>query len=112
MTDGGAAHSGGRIGEPYNLTRACLGARGEDPAYASRPAFSFIDGEHARCFAWGRAETTGELGKIVRDGQLLVGVTPAIGPHRMGEVRDRVAERAALRAERNATIHAAPSLLT
>ena len=60
-------------GDPFNLVRACLGRRAEDPAFAQRPAFSFIDGTHVR--EWTYAEVWSEVTRIAR-GLLARGLQP------------------------------------
>ncbi len=70
-----------------------------------------VDAEHARALARRRAEASRELRKVVRRVQPLDGVAPAVLVDEVVPVGDQVAERAALVAEGNATVHAARALL-
>ncbi len=69
-----------------------------------------VDAEHARRLARRRAEATGELGEVVRRVQPLDRVAPVVAVHEVVPVGDEVAERAAVVAERDAAVHAAPGL--
>ena len=67
--------------------------------------------EHAGRLARGRAERAGELREVVRGVQALDGLAPVVAPHQVVPLGDQVPERAALVAERDAAVHAAPGLL-
>ena len=69
-----------------------------------------IDAEHTARLARRRAETTGELGKIVRGVKALDGLTAFVAPGEVVPLRDQVAERAAVVAERDAAVHAPTGL--
>src|SRR5919109_1127795 len=70
-----------------------------------------VDVEHAGRLARRRADQTGELRKVVRRVELRKRVAPAIAIDEVVPVRDQVAERAALVAERDAAVHAASALV-
>ena len=70
-----------------------------------------VDPEHARAFAGRGAEAARPLREVVRRVQPLNGVLPVVAVHEVVPVRDDVAERTALVAERNAAVHAARRLL-
>lgn len=59
--------------EPFNLARESLGKRAENAEFASRPAFSFVDGEHVE--RWTYAEAWAEVRRIAR-GLLSKGLVP------------------------------------
>lgn len=63
----------GELYTPYNLAAECLRVHAEDPATATRPAFSFVDGEHVS--RWTYAEAWAEVQRIGR-GLLARGLVP------------------------------------
>ena len=69
-----------------------------------------VDGQHAGRLARRRADQPGELGEVVRRVQLVDRVAPAALVDQVVPVRDQVAERAAVVAERDAALHAAGAL--
>ncbi len=69
-----------------------------------------VDAEHARRLARRRAQPAGELGEVVRRVQPVDRVAPVVAVDEVVPVRDQVAERAAVVAERDAAVHAAPGL--
>ena len=69
-----------------------------------------VDAEHARRLARRRAQAAGELGEVVRGVQPVDRVAPVVAVHEVVPVGDQVAERAAVVAERDAAVHAAPGL--
>jgi len=69
-----------------------------------------VDAQHARGLARRRAQAAGELGEVVRGVQPLDGITPVVAVDEVVPVGDEVAERAAVVAERDAAVHAAPGL--
>jgi hypothetical protein len=69
-----------------------------------------VDAEHAGALAGGRAQPAGELGEVVGGMQPVDGVVPQVPVHEVVPVRDEVAERAALVAERDAAVHAPAGL--
>ena len=92
-----------------------------DPALAPRPVddldLDLLDGdrvladaEHARGLARRRAQPAGELGEVVGGVQPLDRVAPVVAVDEVVPVGDEVAERAAVVAERDAAVHAAPGL--
>ena len=107
-------------GDP--LARAApIGTCGVDPALVPRPVDDLdldlldrhrvgVDAEHARRLARRRAQPAGELGEVVRGVQAVDGVAPVVAVDEVVPVRDQVAERAAVVAERDAAVHAAPGL--
>jgi hypothetical protein len=70
------------------------------------------DAQHAGRFAGRRAEPAGELREVVGGVQRLRGRRPGAGPDQVVPVRDAVAQRAPLMAERDAAVHAAGRLVT
>ncbi len=70
-----------------------------------------VDPEHAGGLAGCRTETPGELGEVVGGVQALHGPRPVVAVDQVVPLRDQVAERAAVVAERNATVHAPRALL-
>ncbi len=70
-----------------------------------------VDAEHARSFARRRAQASGEFREVVRRVQPFDRGAPPIAIHEIVPVRNQVAERAALMAERNAAVHAARRLI-
>ena len=70
-----------------------------------------VDVEHAGRLARRRADQAGELGEVVGGVQLRERVAPAVAVDEVVPVRDQVAERAALVAERHAAVHAARALV-
>ena len=92
-----------------------------DPALVPRPLddldLDLLDGdrvladaEHARRLARRRAQPAGELGEVVGGVQALDRVAPVVAVDEVVPVGDEVAERAAVVAERDAAVHAAPGL--
>ena len=75
-----------------------------------RDGVAFVDLEHARRLAGRGAQPAGELGEVVRAVQLLARLGPAVAVDEVVPVRDQVADRAAVMAERHAALHAAGSL--
>ena len=71
-----------------------------------------VDAQDARRLARRRAQATGELGEVVRGVQAVDRFAPVFAVDEVVPVRDEVAERAAVVAERDAAIHAAPGLFT
>ena len=69
-----------------------------------------VDREHAGGLARRRADQAGPLGEVVRGVQLLDRLAPAALVDEVVPVRDQVAERAAVMAERDAALHAARAL--
>ncbi len=69
-----------------------------------------IDAQHTRGLARRRTEPAGELREVVRRVQPLDRLLPVIPPDQVVPLRDQVAERAALMAERDPTVHAATGL--
>ena len=70
-----------------------------------------VDAEHARPLARRRAQPAGELREVVGGVQPLDRVAPAVVAHQVVPLRDQVAQRAAVVAERNAAVHAPGRLL-
>ena len=70
-----------------------------------------VDAEHARSFARRRAQSTREIGKVIRGVQAIAGGAPALPIHEVVPVRDLVSERATLVTERDAAVHAARALI-
>ncbi len=70
-----------------------------------------VDGQDARGFARGGAEPAGELGEVVGRVQPLAGGGPVLAVGVVVPLGDEVPERAALVAEGDAAVHAAPGLL-
>jgi hypothetical protein len=110
--------------EPTTATRLPVPGRrlGRDPAFLEGAiddgVFNrldrhrvAVDGEHAGSLARRRAEATGELGKIIGLVQPVDRVPPSIVVDEIVPVRDQIAERAALMAERDAAVHAARALI-
>ena len=71
---------------------------------------SLVDAEHARGLARRRAQPAGELREVVGGVQPLDRAVPVVAPDQVVPLRDEVAERAALVAERDAAVHAAAGL--
>jgi hypothetical protein len=69
-----------------------------------------VDTEHARALARRRAQRAGELRKIVGRVQAVDRLAPLAAINEIVPVRDEVAKRAALVAERHAAVHAARAL--
>ena len=95
---------------------------GGDPAFGERPVDDLdldlldrhgvlVDPEDARRLTRRRAQPSRELGEVVRRVQTLDRVTPLIAVDQIVPVRDQVAERAPVVAERDPTIHAACGLV-
>ncbi len=76
-----------------------------------RHGVALADLEHAGGLARRRAELAGELGEVVGRVQLVDRLAPAVVVDEVVPVRDQVAERAAVVAERHAALHAARALL-
>eukprot|EP01136_Pigoraptor_vietnamica_P023733 Opistho-1_new@6558 len=72
-----------------------------------------VDAEHARTLARRGAHAAGELGEVVREGELVVRLAPAAAVHEVVPLRNDVADGAArpALAERHAAVHAARRLL-
>ena len=70
-----------------------------------------VDGEDARAFARRRAQPAGEFREVVGRVQPIDRGAPAIPIHEVVPIRNQVAERAALMAERNAAVHASSRLI-
>ena len=70
-----------------------------------------IDAQHARALTRRRTQPTGELGEIVGRVQPLDGVAPTAGAHLVVPLRDQVAQRTAVVAERDTAIHTTGGLL-
>ena len=94
---------------------------GHDPPFVPRPIDDLdldlldrhrvgVDAEHAGGFARRRAQTSGELGEVVRGVQPVDRVAPMVAVHEVVPVGDQVAEWAPVVAERDAAIHAASGL--
>ena len=110
--------------EPTTATRLpvfTVGMLGRDPALVPRPVDDLdldlldrdrvgVDAEHARRLARRRAQPAGELGEVVGGVQPVDGVAPVVAVDEVVPVGDQVAERAAVVAERDAAVHAAPGL--
>ena len=75
-----------------------------------RHRVALADLEHAGGLARRRAQPAGELGEVVRRVQLADRVVPAVAVDEVVPVRDEVAQRAAVVAERHAALHAARAL--
>ena len=70
-----------------------------------------VDRQHAGGLARRRAQRPGELREVVRGVQPLDRLAPLVAVDEVVPLRDEVAQRAALVAERDAAVHAAPGLL-
>src|SRR4051812_11740787 len=70
-----------------------------------------VDVEHAGGLAWSRADQAGELREVVGGVERLERLAPAAAIDEVVPVRDQVSKRAALVAERDPAVHAAPALL-
>ncbi len=92
-----------------------------DPALVPRPVDDLhldlldghrvgVDAEHACCLARRRAQPAGELGEVVGGMQAIDRVSPVLAIDQVVPVRDQVAERAAVVAERDTAIHATSGL--
>ena len=68
------------------------------------------DTEDAGALTGGGADASGELGEVVGGVQPVVGLTPAALTDQVVPLRDDVAQRAAVMAERDAAVHAAGGL--
>ena len=110
-TDHGDALAGADVGRPRR-----------DPAFVERAIDDrhldgldrdriVVDAEHARALARRRTQPAGELGKVVGRVQPIDRGLPAIAVDEIVPVRNQVAERTALMAERNAAVHAARGLI-
>jgi hypothetical protein len=111
----GADHRDGAV-------RARLGRLRLDPALVERARDDgqldlldrdrvVVDVEDAGRLARRWADQPGELGEVVRRVELHDRVAPAVAVDEVVPVRDQVAERAALVAERDAAVHAARALV-
>ena len=69
-----------------------------------------VDRQHARRLARRRADQAGELGEVVGGVQLLDRVAPLVAVDEVVPVRDEVAQRATLVAERHPAVHAPRAL--
>ena len=69
-----------------------------------------VDAEHARRLARSGAQAAGELREVVRGVQPLDRLAPPVPVDEVVPVRDQVAERAAVVAERDAAVHAPAGL--
>src|SRR5918994_1727969 len=67
-----------------------------------------VDAEDARRLARCRAQPAGELGEVVGGVEPVHRAVPVVAPDQVVPLRDDVAQRAALVAERDAAVHAAP----
>ena len=70
-----------------------------------------VDPEHARPFTRGRAQTSGEVGKVVGGMQPLDRLRPVAPVDQVVPLGNQVPKRAALVAKRNPTVHAPGSLM-
>ena len=70
-----------------------------------------VDAQHARRLARRRAQPAGELGEVVGGVQPFDRVAPAVPAHQVVPLRDQVAQRTSVVAERNTAVHAAGRLL-
>src|SRR4029079_16850280 len=70
-----------------------------------------IDSEYAGPLTRRRTEPAGELGKIVRGVETIDGRTPLVVIDEIVPIRNQVAERTSLVAERDAAVHASRALL-
>src|SRR6185436_7314433 len=70
-----------------------------------------VDAEHAGRLTRRRAEPAGELREVVGRVQPLDRAGPVVAPDQVVPLRDQVAQRAAVVAERDAAVHAATGLL-
>src|SRR5262245_7889058 len=104
------------------LARAGRGRLGGDPAFVEGALDDgqldaldghgiVVDPEHARALARSRAETTGPLREVVRRVQAIECLAPVVLVDQVVPVRNDVAQRAALVAERDAAVHAPGRLL-
>ena len=104
-----------------SLAGVPLGRYGGDPPVAPRQVDDrhldvldrdrlAVDAHDTGGFARGRAEPSGELGKVVRGMQPVGRAAPVVTPHQVVPLGNQVAQRAALVAERNAAVHAAARL--
>jgi hypothetical protein len=115
----------GRAGADHGDGAAGLEARRarDDPALVERAVddrdldlldrdrVALADLQHAGGLAGRGAELAGELGEVVGRVQLVDRLAPAVAVDEVVPVRDQVAERAAVVAERHAALHAARALL-
>ena len=96
--------------------------RGADPAFVERPLDDrqldvldrdriVVDAEDAGALAGGRAQAAGEVREVVGRVQAIDRRLPAVAVDQIVPLRNLVAERTALMAERNAAIHAARALI-
>ena len=110
-----------RADDRHAAPAAVLGGMRDDPALLPRPLDDrqldlldrhgvVVDREHAGGLARRRADQAGELGEVVRRVQLVDRLAPAALVDQVVPVRDQVAERAAVMAERDAALHAAGAL--
>ena len=76
-----------------------------------RDGVALADLQHARGLARRRAQPPGELREVVGGVQLIDRLAPAVAVDEVVPVRDEVAERAAVVAERHAALHAARALV-
>jgi hypothetical protein len=71
-----------------------------------------IDSDNTCCLTWGRAKPSGELREIIGRVQLIDRITPTIPENKIVPIRNQIAERTAVVAERNTAIHAPACLFT
>jgi hypothetical protein len=69
-----------------------------------------VDAQHAGALARRRAQPAGELREVVGRVQPLDRFLPVVPPGQVVPLRDQVAQRTAVVAERDAAVHAAPGL--
>ena len=72
-----------------------------------RDGVPLVDLEHARRLARSGTEPAGELGEVVRPVKLLERFLPAVAVDEVVPVRNQVADRTAVMAERHPALHAA-----
>ena len=119
----GGGEAGG-TGTDHDDTLTCSDGwhHRHNPALVERPVDDFdfdlfdryrrlVDSQHTRRFARSRAQPTGELGEVVGCVESVDGVLPVTPIDEIVPVGNQVAERTAVIAERNSTIHAAPCLV-
>ena len=107
--DAAARLDGRRLRHDPALVPAAVDDRDLD--LLDRDRVALADLQHARRLARRGAQTTGELREVVGRVQLDDRLAPAVAVDEIVPVRDQVAERAAVVAERHAALHAARALL-
>ena len=106
----------------YPPTGALLGRLRQDPALCPGTVHDadldlldghgrLVDAEDTGGFTGSRTEASGELREVVRGMQALAGLAPVLPVDEVVPVRDQVAERTTVVAERNAAVHTAAGLL-